>query len=377
MISLIFKENNSINTPFEYSGKLGYLNIKKHRIPVIKEDDKYYILHHKTREIVCKTRYIDDKFAYEGRVLWIKSERDKKHNMMVNRRGKYLIDIRTANFIEVPKPEKVENGCFFLGDNKKVRWDGYKFDMIDTTTDEDNKVEDTEKNIEDFLQDVDLKFGKPSDRVDDVKTPVPLAEIFERLAEGNIEDGSFVPPSQREYANYGYVILKNQASEDQDMFSEEYKKDWKRRLRVAWTSLVRDSQFAAKIQNNQENFDCITHSREQDLKGADTIIIDDETEYHINLFVDSEKSNKYLRKKKSYRQNNEIIIDDKADKGPVNILVPIDVFGDGPKDTVKSNNNRDIYLYSDKHIDGIRNLIKNNKQEFKDENGNLICKKQN
>lgn len=374
------KENFQSNVDLEVSNDdlndVGQLRLFGSRIIVGKDNEEFYLLHSETGEIVCKITKLSD-FVHKDRVIWAKIDTDNQHQMMINKRGGYLIDIRTSANISSRPPNSINQNTF-VTDKRKIKWNEYDFELLsesDKESSSDSTNNSDSDHIEEFLKDVELKFGKPSDRIDDVKAEVPLVEIFNELGEGNMDDGDFVPPTQSEYADFGYIILKNNASSrNSHMFSEEYREDWKGRLRRTWPSLVRDSHFSTKINQESESFDAVSDGIEQDLKGADSVIVDDGTEYHVNLFVDSKKSNKYFKHKKSNRQEKSIMMDDMADDGPVNIVVTTDIDGEGASEKINSRNNRDIYLYSDEHIEAVKKVIKENREKIEDKNGNTLCR---
>lgn len=364
-------EYEGMNENFE---NIGHVRLFGSNIPVAKDNNQFYLLHEKTGRIVCKIEEVSD-FIHKGRVIWAETKEDRHREMMIDSSGEYLIDIRTAKHVESDYPTEIEGNKFTTA-RGDVRWNGYEFKVSSDRSSSTEDDEEESKKIEQFLEGVDLKFGKPPDRIDDIEAEIPLVEIFESLGEGEMGDEDFIPPTQSEYADFGYTILKNNASSrNSHMFTEKYREDWKGRLRRTWPSLVRDAHFSTNMNEHSDEFDLVSDSIEQDLRGADSVIIEDGKEYHINLFVDSEKSNEYFKDKKDNRQNREIMIPEAASEGPYEIVVTTDIEDGGAADIVKSNNGRDIYLYSDRHIDAIRELIKNDLRTVEDEEGNTLCKR--
>jgi hypothetical protein len=370
-----FQRNLEVNISNDKMDFIGSVQLFGASIPVGQKSDDFYLLHSQTGEIVCKLVKVGD-FIHKNRVIWAKIASDNELEMMINQRGTYLIDIRTSNYIDSNRPDNIEGNTFITA-GEKIQWNEYDFEILSEDDNKDHssndKGEDSEE-IKEFLEEIELKFGKPPDRIDDVRAEVPLVEIFNSLGDGDMDDGDFIPPSQSEYADFGYIILKNNASsENAHMFSEEYRKDWKGRLRRTWPSLVRDAHFSTKINQESDDFDAVSDGIEKDLKGADSVIVNNGTEYHINLFVDSEKSKKYFNHKKENRQDKDIMMEDMAEDGPINIAVTTDIKNGSASDTIQSSNNREIYLYSDEHINAVKKLIKSDKNKIEDKNGNTLC----
>lgn len=368
-----FQRNPDSNTVNSELNEIGYVQLSGSRVTIGKDQDNFYILHSETGQIVCRATQISD-FIHKNRVLWAEIETDSEHDMMINKRGQYLIDTRIANYITSEYPQRVE-GDIFVTETDNIKWTGSDF-RVESNIENSNKDTDdkSQDKIKKFLEDVDLKFGKPPDRIDDVEAEVPLVEIFSVLGDGDMGDEDFVPPSQDRYAEDGYNILRHNASDqNKEMFTEEYKPDWKGRLRRAWPSLVRDAHFSNKLNKESESFDAVSDEIEHDLKGADAVVVENGTEHHINLFVDSRKSQDYLDHKKENRHDNELLMPDTADDGPVDIAVATNINDGGAADVVKSRNNQDIYLYSDDHVRAIKELIKSDKDKIVDGNGNVLC----
>lgn len=373
-ISSSFQNSDDYEKMNENFENIGHVRLFGSNIPIAKENNQFYLLHEKTGQIVCKIEEVSD-FIHKGRVIWAKTREDKQHEMMIDSSGEYLIDVRTSKHVESDYPTEIEGNKFTTA-RGDIKWNGYEFEVSSDRASSSGEDKEESEEIEQFLEDVNLKFGKRPDRIDNVEAEIPLVEIFESLGEGKMGDEDFIPPTQSEYADFGYTILKNNASSrNSHMFTEEYREDWKGRLRRTWPSLVRDAHFSTKMNMHSDEFDLISDDIEQDLRGADSVIVEDGKEYHVNLFVDSDKSNKYFEHKKDNRQDKEIMMTEAASEGPYEIVVTTDIEDGGAADVVRSKNGRDIYLYSDSHIDAIQELIKNDLRKVEDKDGNTLCKR--
>jgi hypothetical protein len=67
-----------------------------------------------------------------------------------------------------------------------------------------------------------------------------------------------------------------------------------------------------------------------------------DVEYHINLFIDSSNSRKFLNKKKKYRhpENNAVAVE-----------VPMKFWGDKKKSI--DTEGEELWMYSEEHIDAV------------------------
>lgn len=217
-------------------------------------------------------------------------------------------------------------------------------------------VETTKKNsekIEEFLiENVELTFTR-TDRnkmktVDNTKLPFSMVELFFEMVDGDFQNGSALPPTQ---ADYAVVLYHRGKAQNGTRFNEEYRKCWFRRAEVTYPSLVRDMHFKYLLEEYQERtnaFDEVRYDLEDDVEnGADAIIIDGDTEYHINLYVNTRKSQSYLKQKKNYRQD---------EKEAVDLHFPTSK-NDEKNKQLELDNGVNFWLYSEAHIEEIDRLI--------------------
>lgn len=315
--------------------------------------------------------------------VWIKYTRDKSdlRGTEMNSIGSFIVHLPTNKFFECPKPPTmIDRNCFETGGGEKIVWKNgdFRYDCNDNNENKKLQNEDIKDmradELENYIsENTDIKFsrGTPDnmDIVDNTRPPIPMVEIFYQLGEGEFpqnEDGDFKPPDQGEFANHAYYIFKNNSTND-EAFREETKRAWMKRLRRTWSSVVRDVHFSFMMyeeQNSSNSFDNISFDIEQDVNdGIDFLIEDNSRKYEINLFVDTSNSRKFLNKKKDHRHDNN---------DSVEVSVPMKP--DGVKKTV-STQGRDLWLYSDEHIEGVKKLIKEDKDEIRSDDGQLICKK--
>lgn len=204
--------------------------------------------------------------------------------------------------------------------------------------------------------------------VDMSRTPVPIAELFYRAGDGEYptdQDAYFQPPRQDAYALATYKFCRKHA-EDDHAFRADTRDAWMQRCKKAWASLVRDVHFAFLMFEDQEEndtFDDVWFSIKKDIEdGADLIIEEGEATYHVNLFVDSAKSQKFLDKKKQHRQ---------PAKQATDLKVPMTY--NGPKKSIK-NSGDDIWLYDDVHVNAVTKVIKQRLDQVTARDGTVLCK---
>ena len=208
--------------------------------------------------------------------------------------------------------------------------------------------------IEKYIKNnVTLEFNYPDkDKmkvIDNTKTPELFVNHFYELCNGefpnNINTVTY-PPNQNTFAVTYYGKNKGE-----NKFTNEYRDCWIRRCQVTYPSLVRDMHFTYLLHdynNKFDLFDDIEYSVDYDVnKGADVVIKHDNETYYVNLYVNTNKSQNFIDKKKSVRHPEHDYIE---------IHIPID-----KKDSkkIQLSNGKDMWLYSKKHIKQIRNQIYN------------------
>lgn len=208
------------------------------------------------------------------------------------------------------------------------------------------------KKLEKTVSSYELNFRQVDDNimsvVDDTKCD-PFIKFMYEVSSGDFPqntDGYTEPVSQDEFARMYYH--QNKGSRN---FDEEYKDGWIRRAQVTYPSLIRDMHFCYLMMDyNEENdvFDNIEYSIELDVKyGVDLLVEMNGEKYFVNLYVDSDKSNSYLDKKKDHRHPQH---------DATEVHLPISRT-DSDKKTIKSSNGKDIWLYSQGHIDELISQI--------------------
>lgn len=191
------------------------------------------------------------------------------------------------------------------------------------------------------------------EEVDFSTTPIPILKVFYQQGEGNYpkdQDAYFKPPKQDEFAETVYNQSRKYAEGDHlDNFRPETKNAWIQRSKKAWASMVRDVHFAYMMFEYQEknnSYDKAKFSIDADInEGADFILEKSGNRYHINLFVDSSKSRKFLSKKKNNRQPT---------KEATDILVPMTF--NGPKKSIKTTG-ENIWIYTRDHVEAVKDII--------------------
>lgn len=364
---------------FDNVGKLNGTS----EILVGKINNEYYPVYLNGR----KSKIIGNITNYEiyssSRFMWVESDRSELDNTCINKIGKYLVHLKTGVYCSCDKPLKEKKlGKRFQKDKDTViEWDGQNFREIDKSDNIQKEViskKDLRKEqFEEFLED-NIKINIPSNsdyinEVDHSETPEPMAYVFYRMSNGDFPEdnnGEFEPPKQNEYAEYAYNYFKENSDDETEIFDEKYKEAWMQRLKNTWASLIRDVHFSFmmfKRQKENNPFNDVEFDVEKDVEeGVDFIVEEDEKEYHINLFVNSKKSQEFVNKKKKNRHP------DKEDN-VIEIEVPLDI--DGEKKEINTSGS-DLWLFSDKHVNAIENLIKNDKTVVY-HNGEVLCRVMN
>lgn len=179
-------------------------------------------------------------------------------------------------------------------------------------------------------------------------TPYPMLDTFYELGEGKYpenNDGFFLPPEQKEYVDYMFERCQRYAEgEHEDRFSERYRDGWIERFKRAWASFVRDVHFSF-LSSSKNIFENQSYSIQEDRNdNADLIGFNNDTTYHVSLFIDSRRGRENLNRK----------IQNKKNELTKNLIVPLRP--DGAKYVVKTEMER-IWLYSNSHIDAIEELL--------------------
>lgn len=215
-----------------------------------------------------------------------------------------------------------------------------------------------------------LTNPKHMDTVDLQSMPKTMAELFYDAGDGDYpedQEAYFEPPTQDAFALAVFYYCQEHSEHD-EKFTSETKAAWIQRCKKTWASLVRDVHFAFMMMEEQEQndtFDLVRYSVQEDIEnGADLIINDAGQEYHINLFIDSQKSRKFMEQKKKYRQQEKMAID---------VEVPMTFSGE--KQSVRTNGD-DIWLYSSNHVQAINRIITGG-QSHVTQNGTTLAKIRN
>ena len=193
-------------------------------------------------------------------------------------------------------------------------------------------------------------------KVDNAETTLLFSELFFELSEGTFpenQDGIAKPPTQEEFVD---EYFERSVENGNEMFTEELEDAWKRRLELAYPSFVRDLHFTLLLQEyNKEHqvFDSVTYSIEDDIQGADIVVRKDGEEFHINCYVDSKKSKKFLKQKKEYRQEQT---------GAEQIFLPMKMGGSNATQ-IKLSDGNGMWLYDASHIQTVVNKVRNQKYD--------------
>lgn len=334
-----------------------------------KSDDKIYAIGKSNGSVICCVRGISN-YVHKNRVVFVKTTVDTNYDMKLEDRSSYLVDLESLRYIEVDDLIRREDNTFITESNI-IYWDGRGFEY---TGEETPNSEDEDNSIEQFLQGARLEFGgRQRNAKSESEIDVSFLKKFEKLGDGNMDEKGFIPPTQPEYTNEGFLMIKYSSETKNEIF-ENNKRAWKNRLRRAWVSFVRETHFSKKIEEYEDSFNGVYNSTELDLEGADTVITHGDQEYHINLIVDTENSWKHLIDKKERRHNNSNLIKD-SEEHPVNIVLAVDVYNGDGADVIKTENNTDMYLYSDNHRTALERVIKENVGMVKSSDGQVLCRK--
>lgn len=345
------------------------------------EDNNYYIVYLGNNTLISSIEkyqtYSSDSF------IWLKCEDTNKFldDKAINKSGYYLVHLPTNIYCQVRNPPSQESEEVFKTENRTIKWDGNNFKYINNSDDEivDESIiseKDVRKEeFEDLIENnVELDIPNNTeyiDKIDRCSTPKPMAYIFYELADGDFSennDGEFDPPKQDEYAEYAFEYFKEH-SENNQYFDEKYRSSWMQRLKNTWASLMRDVHFSLmmfKEQTESEPFDDVDFDVEKDVNdGVDFIVNNEEQEYHINLFVDTSKSRNFLDKKKDHRHPEK--------RDVTELEVPLKI--DGKKKEIQTSGDRDMWLFSEDHIEAVNEVIQGDRSVVLDQNGNVLCQK--
>lgn len=206
------------------------------------------------------------------------------------------------------------------------------------------------------------------EEVDFSRTPRPIVELFYEFGDGdfpNDQNAYLEPVRQDLYAHAAYMYCKRHTDNPHN-FREETKNAWLQRFKKAWASITRDLHFSymmLEYQAEHDLYDGAYFSLDKDInEGADFIVVQDR-EYHINLFVDSNKSRKFVDKKKSHRQGN---------KKPIDLEVPMTF--NGTKKSLKTSKD-DIWLYCDKHVEAVDTVVNTLDTDEVTDGRTTLCKR--
>lgn len=188
-----------------------------------------------------------------------------------------------------------------------------------------------------------------------IETPVPMINVFYENGSGEYpknQDGFFIPLEQEEFVSLCLEKSKKFAEGDQmEFFKDKYDVYWRERFLRAWGSLIRDVHFNFMI-NERTDFDNIKYSIDEDRKkGSDCTIEHNNNEYHVNLYIASEKSKRFLQSKSENR--------DRTEKDAIDIRLPL--YPTGPKKVIDTNPD-DLWLYNREYIRGIEQIITGSKK---------------
>lgn len=300
---------------------------------------------------------------------------------IINQKGQFLVHLPTNKYIECSEPpEMIEFGKKFeLSDKTTIYWKGSRFEKETQgriETDEENSfdIKDVRKDkLEEFLEEnVDLDIIKGASNMDEVdmsETPEPMVEVFYNMGDGDFPadpDGDFEPPDQDEFAIEAYERFKRK-SENKEAFRDENRNAWIKRLKNAWASLIRDVHFSFMMYEEQSSANCfdeVEFDKQKDIEeGIDFLVKNDGVEYHINLFINSKKSRRFLDKKKKYRQPST---------DAVAIEVPMQFYGDQKKSIQTEGS--ELWLYSEEHINGVKEIVLGDEDKVT-RNDVVVCEK--
>lgn len=303
--------------------------------------------------------------------IWVMGGPGELSDPIINRKGQFIIHLPTGKYTECSEPPRmVDFGKEFeISDGETIRWKGSKFERdtkgkVDSEEDDERfDIKDVRKDrLEEFLKEnvnLDIISGASNmDEVDMTETPKPMVEVFYNMGDGDFPEdpkGDFHPPDQEEFAVGAYRRFK-QKSDNKEAFREENREAWIKRLKNAWASLVRDVHFSFMMYEEQSSTNCfdeVKFDKQKDIEeGIDFLIKNEGVEYHINLFINSKKSRRFLNKKKKYRQPST---------NAVAIEVPMQFYGEQKKSIQTEGS--ELWLYSEEHIDGIKEIVLGDKEK--------------
>jgi uncharacterized phage-like protein YoqJ len=216
-----------------------------------------------------------------------------------------------------------------------------------------NRSEKLEKYLLEDCTYTVLQNPENMKEVDFSSTPIPILKIFYQQGLGDYPDEQeayFEPPKQDDFANAVFNVCKRYAEgEHSHNFRPETKDAWIQRSKKAWASMVRDVHFAYlmfEYQDRTDFYGSIKYDIDADIKsGADFILKHTDKVYHVNLYIDSSKSNQFYQRKKESRQ---------PDKQAIDIKVPM-TFNGSKKEIETSEEN--IWLYNNDHIEAVKDIV--------------------
>ena len=328
--------------------------------------------------LVCRFKSYE---SYESDdFIWLVGGGGDARDPVIKGKGKYLIHLPTGSFCNCSKPPRMtEFGSKFETANMVITWTGSGFDSREKRANEEREeiseedVTDMRKEeLEEFLsENVELEVITGADYMDEVdlsETPRPMVREFYEMDEGDFPedpDGDFEPPSQDQFALAAYHKFREMS--DGDAFREETKRSWIKRLKRTWSSLVRDAHFSFMMFQEQKESECFDNAEfdiDKDIQeGIDFLIEHEGTEYHVNLFIDTRNSRKFLRQKKEYRH---------PENDAVAVEVPMKRYGNKKKSV--ETEGEDLWLYSEEHIDAIKRIALDGEEKV-EKDGTVLSKR--
>lgn len=180
--------------------------------------------------------------------------------------------------------------------------------------------------------------------VDNHQPPTTFVEFFYTMCDGDFPTNTYgysSPPTQSDFA---LAFFYSHHKDGHTLFEDKYKDAWIRRAQVSYPSLVRDMHFMYLLTEYAETTDTIStveYDPQRDITdGVDAIVEYNNTTFFVNLYVDTQKSQNFLNRKKTSRHPSNDAIE---------VHLPLSL-GDSRNITVTTSGN-EFYLYSTQHID--------------------------